>query len=121
MMEEYNGLLVMTLVELMHGLGGSEAIAGISAGDGSNFIVIPEFRSPCILNIDTTSNVGIPGVWMFKVGTGIMLITVICIDVHIYTLMYLIVGIDKENYGFQRNRKRLGKQPYNNISFEYKP
>ena len=32
-----------------------------------------------------------------------------------------MVGIDKDNYGFQRNRKQLRKQPYNNISFKYKP
>ena len=31
------------------------------------------------------------------------------------------VVIDKENYGFQRNRKQLGKQLYNSISFIYKP
>ena len=54
----------------INGLGGDEAIAGISNGDGDNFIMIPESGSPCILNIGTASNVGIPGVWMFKVGTG---------------------------------------------------
>ena len=53
-----------------NGLGGNEAIAGISAGDSDNYFVIPELGSPCILNIDKTSNVGTPGVWMFKVGTG---------------------------------------------------
>ena len=54
----------------VNGLGGNEAIAGISAGDGDNYILIPELGTPCILNIDKTSNVGTPGVWMFKVGTG---------------------------------------------------
>ena len=58
-----------------NGLGGYEAIAGIS--DRSYFssysLIIPLSLSPNILHIDKTSNVGIPGVWMFKVGTGIEL------------------------------------------------
>ena len=32
-----------------------------------------------------------------------------------------MIGIDKENYGFQKNRKWLGKQFYNKISFKHKP
>ena len=57
----------------VNGLGGYEAIAGISAGgfSRSRYIIIPTSGSPNILNIDKTSNVGIPGVWMFKVGTGL--------------------------------------------------
>ena len=56
-----------------NGLGGNEAIVGIGSGSYfSNFnIIIPLSLSPNILHIDKTSNVGIPGVWMFKVGTGI--------------------------------------------------
>ena len=55
-----------------NGLGGNEAIVGISSGSYFiNLILIPFSLSPNILHIDKTSNVGIPGVWMFKVGTGI--------------------------------------------------
>ena len=54
----------------VNGLGGNEAVAGISAGDGVNVITIPGSLTPSIIDIDNTSNVGIPGVWMFKVGTG---------------------------------------------------
>ena len=54
----------------VNGLGGDEAVAGISAGDGVNVITIPGSLTPSIIDIDNTSNVGIPGVWMFKVGTG---------------------------------------------------
>ena len=50
------------------GLGGTEALAGINAGDGVNSITIPGSLTPDIINITQTSNVGIPGVWMFKVG-----------------------------------------------------
>ena len=70
-----------------NGLGGDEAIAGISAGDGDNYTVIPEFGSPCVLDIDKTSNVGTPGVWMFKVGTSTYseLLYVDIRDQHVYT------------------------------------
>jgi len=53
-----------------NGLGGSEALAGINAGDGINFMSIIGSLTPNIINITKTSNVGIPGVWMFKVGSG---------------------------------------------------
>ena len=52
------------------GLGGAEALAGINAGDGVNNITIPGSLTPHIINITQTSNVGIPGVWIFKVGEG---------------------------------------------------
>jgi len=45
-----------------------EAVAGINTGDSVNFIAIPGSRTPDIINIDQTSNVGIPGVWMFQIG-----------------------------------------------------
>jgi len=52
------------------GLGGIEALAGINAGDGENFILIPESRTRSIINIAHTSNVGNPGVWIFRVDHG---------------------------------------------------
>ena len=52
------------------GLGGSESLAGINVGDGVNSITIPGSLTPSIISITKTSNVGIPGVWMFKVGEG---------------------------------------------------
>ena len=62
-----------------NGFGGSEALAGINAGDGINNITIPGSLTPNIINIAQTSNVGISGVWMFKVGEGT------CIESHIRT------------------------------------
>ena len=53
-----------------NGLGGIAALAGINAGDGINNITIPGSLNASIINITQTSNVGIPGVWMFKVGEG---------------------------------------------------
>ena len=59
------------------GLGGDEAVAGVSAGDGVNFETIPGSLTPSIINIDNTSNIGVPGVWIFKIGTGMYLRTYI--------------------------------------------
>ena len=63
------------------GLGGTEALAGINVGDGNN-ITIPGSLTPSIINITRTSNVGIPGVWMFKVSEGNYLQIYTCIFVH---------------------------------------
>ena len=49
------------------GLNGTEALAGINAGDGVNFVTIPGSLTSRILTVSQTSNVGIPGIWMFKV------------------------------------------------------
>ena len=53
-----------------NGLGGIEALAGINAGDGVNYITIPGSLTPSIINITQTTNVGIPGIWMLKVNEG---------------------------------------------------
>ena len=54
----------------INGLNGTEALAGINVGDGVNNVTIPGSLTPSIINISQTSNVGIPGVWIFKVGEG---------------------------------------------------
>ena len=46
------------------------AVAGINAGDGVNHITIPGSLTPSIINIEETSNVGIPGVWIFNFEEG---------------------------------------------------
>ncbi|XP_065916685.1 uncharacterized protein [Dysidea avara] len=48
------------------GFYGTEALAGINAGDGINSDTIPGSLTSSIINIAQTSNVGIPGIWMFK-------------------------------------------------------
>ena len=53
------------------GLGGTEALAGINAGDGVNSVTIPGSRNPNITNLVVTSNIGNPGVWMYKLGQGL--------------------------------------------------
>ena len=49
------------------GLNGTEALVGINAGDNINSITVPGSRTPNITNVINTSNVGIPGAWMFKI------------------------------------------------------
>ena len=48
------------------GLGGIEALAGINAGDGFNSYTIPGSQTPNIINISQTSNIDMPGIWMFS-------------------------------------------------------
>ena len=57
-----------------YGLGGTEALAGINAGDGISSITIPGSLTSSILDITETSNVGIPGVWVFKVGESMFML-----------------------------------------------
>ena len=47
------------------GPGGDEALAGINAGNGFSSITVPD-----IINIDQTSNIEIPGIWVYQVRTG---------------------------------------------------
>ena len=62
------------------GLGGTEALAGVNVGDGINFITIPISLTPSIINISKTSNVDIPGIWMFELPKG----NCMCIQVSMY-------------------------------------
>ena len=64
------------------GLGGIEALAGINVGDGTNSTTIPGSLTPSIINISKTSNVGIPGIWMFEVHGGN------CMCIHMYVNIY---------------------------------
>lgn len=50
------------------GLGGSPAQVGFNAGDGYRFYSIPESQTAGIINISMTSNIGVPGAWMFQVN-----------------------------------------------------
>ena len=50
--------------------GYDEVLAGYNAGDQINSYTIPGSNTLSITNIARTSNVGIPGTWIFKVGQG---------------------------------------------------
>ena len=49
---------------------GDEAVAGVNFGNGMNHFTIPGSRTPSVLNIEETSNVGVPGIWIFRVDDG---------------------------------------------------
>ena len=85
------------------GLGGTEALAGINVGDGVNYATIPGSLTPSIINIAGTSNVGIPGVWMFKVSEGN------CLDLYMY-IIYIYV---------YKYISVLGKQPFTCAPYTY--
>jgi receptor-type tyrosine-protein phosphatase Q/CUB/sushi domain-containing protein len=50
-----------------NGFGGTEAQVGFNAGDGIRFASVPGSQTRDIVNIDTTSNARVPGVWVFRV------------------------------------------------------
>ncbi|XP_031573725.1 protein mesh-like [Actinia tenebrosa] len=49
------------------GLGGTPAQCGFNAGDGIRYFTIPGSRTDAIRNLTKTSNVAMPGVWMFRI------------------------------------------------------
>ena len=49
---------------------GRGGMAGINFGNGINHFTIPGSQTPSILNIEETSNVGVPGIWIFQVNDG---------------------------------------------------
>ena len=51
-----------------NGINGIEALAGINAGNGYDYYVISGSRTSSIINIARTTNVGILGTYIFKVG-----------------------------------------------------
>ena len=53
------------------GFGGTPAQVGFDAGDGERFYSVPGSQTADIVNIDTTSNIGIRGVWMFQVNANV--------------------------------------------------
>ena len=54
-----------------NGLGGTQAQAGFNAGDRNHSATVPGSRTPAIINIDNTSNVDVPGMWIFQVDENI--------------------------------------------------
>ncbi|NXI90679.1 TECTA protein, partial [Psophia crepitans] len=49
------------------GLGGTPAHAGFNSGDETNFYNIPGSETAAIINITKTTNVNVPGRWVFQV------------------------------------------------------
>ena len=49
------------------GFGGTPAHVGFNAGDGNRSATVPASRTAAIVDIETTSNVDIPGIWVLQV------------------------------------------------------
>ncbi|XP_076872164.1 LOW QUALITY PROTEIN: sushi, nidogen and EGF-like domain-containing protein 1, partial [Brachyhypopomus gauderio] len=49
------------------GLGGIAAQAGFNAGDGRRYFNIPGSRTGDVVELETTTNVGYPGRWVFRI------------------------------------------------------
>ena len=72
-----DGLIQWTTGDLsngVNGMGGIPAQVGFNAGDGINFAAVPDSRTAGIIDIDTTSNIGISGVWAFQVSEETIII-----------------------------------------------
>ena len=68
-----NGLIQWTTGDASGGsggLGGTPAQVGFNAGDGVRFAIVPGSRTASIINIASTSNVGINGVWIYRVDAA---------------------------------------------------
>ncbi|MBX3273981.1 MAG: hypothetical protein KF729_27195 [Sandaracinaceae bacterium] len=52
------------------GFGGTPAQAGFDAGDGRTFEILPGSGTAGVLQLCSTSNVGMPGVWEFDIYLG---------------------------------------------------
>ena len=49
---------------------GLNALAGVNAGDGVNYAIVPESLNISIINVSSTTNVGVGGKWLFRIDTG---------------------------------------------------
>jgi MYXO-CTERM domain-containing protein len=54
------------------GFGGTPAQVGFDANDGTNYVSVPNSLTMAILDMCTTSNVGMPGIWRFSVSDGMV-------------------------------------------------
>ena len=52
------------------GLGGTQAQIGLNAGDNASYVNVPGSRTSAIMNITKTSNVQVPGQWIFQLQNG---------------------------------------------------
>ncbi|XP_078657568.1 sushi domain-containing protein 2-like isoform X2 [Branchiostoma floridae x Branchiostoma belcheri] len=52
------------------GLGGTPAQVGFNAGDGMRYFSVPGSQTHAIVDVETTSNVNLPGRWVFRIDSG---------------------------------------------------
>ena len=87
------------LIQWTSGDGSNNATVGFSSRDSLNFFNVPQSGTEAIINITQTSNVNIPGVWMFRVsGKGnliqiILLQDLISTFVHNTCTLFIVINI----------------------------
>uniref|UniRef100_A0A3B3QTF5 Sushi, nidogen and EGF like domains 1 n=1 Tax=Paramormyrops kingsleyae TaxID=1676925 RepID=A0A3B3QTF5_9TELE len=54
------------------GLGGIAAQAGFNAGDGQRYFNIPGSRTSDVVDVESTTNVGYPGRWVFRIDDALV-------------------------------------------------
>ena len=52
------------------GTGGAAAVAGINAGDGENYFLLPGSGAASVLNLDSDSNIAVDGQFVLSGGHG---------------------------------------------------
>lgn len=52
------------------GTGGAPAVAGINAGDGENYFLLPGSGTASVLNLDSDSNIAVDGQFVLSAGNG---------------------------------------------------
>ena len=69
-----DGLIQWTASDAAGGTGGLfgtiPARAGVNAGDGVRSVTVPASGTQSIINIASTSNVGVDGVWIYRVDAA---------------------------------------------------
>ena len=50
------------------GAQGSPATVGINAGDGVRAVNVTGTNTNDVINIENTTNIGVPGIWVFQVN-----------------------------------------------------
>ena len=62
-MHHIAGLLLLLHLDL-----GPPATVGLNAGDNKTFASVTGSNTNDIINIEQTSNIGVPGIWVFQVN-----------------------------------------------------
>ena len=97
---------------------GYEAVAGMNAGDGVNYITIPGSETSSILNITETSNVGVPGVWIFNFnidGGTTLLYSCICAYAYCYIHTYIHMYMHTCIHSYLHTHVHIHKHTYTYI------
>ena len=91
-----------------NGLGGIPAQCGFNAGDGIQFFSIPGSQTAAILNIYNTSNVGVPGLWVFRVDqNAIAQPGPSSMPINYYYYYIIITTHSLEQHGYDSSRRSI--------------